>query len=135
MDEVEHPGYDLSADELREVLEQGMEQRLEYFVRKCAEGGTVWTVGSGEELIVLATEDDQPFVAAFPHPDFVEDWIESTDLDDVEIVGIEVEDWRVEVLPGLQDANIDVLVAPTASDTGALIQPLDLAALMGAVER
>jgi hypothetical protein len=131
MNEDEGPvGYELSGDELRDTIAKTPEQRYAYFVDKCVETGQVWTVGAGEELIVLATEDEEPFVVAFPHPQFAEDWFSATDLDDVDLVAVHTDDWAKEILPGLHDAEIDILVFPTSEGTGSLTDAQELAKTM-----
>ena len=67
-------GYELSGDELRRIIATSDSERLNYFLSKCPETGQVWTIGANEELIVLANDADEPFVVAFPHPEFGQDW-------------------------------------------------------------
>ncbi|HWA83987.1 MAG TPA: DUF2750 domain-containing protein [Fimbriimonadaceae bacterium] len=116
-------GYDLSGDELRRVVALPAEERLTYFVEKCAETGQVWMIGSGDELLVLATDDEEAFIVAFAHPEFGQEWCESTELDDIELVAVSTDDWVREVLPGLKEAEIQVLVSPTSENEGALLEP------------
>lgn len=131
MDEDEGQfGYELSGEELRRVIATPADARLNYFVEKCTETGQVWTVGADEELIVLATDDEEPFVVAFPHPEFGQDWFSTTDLDDVDLVAIGTDDWAREILPGLQEANIQILVFPTSDNEGTLTSPDALAELL-----
>ena len=49
-------GYDLDGDELRRLIVLPADQRLTYFIEKCAETGQVWTIGVDEELVVLADD-------------------------------------------------------------------------------
>jgi hypothetical protein len=123
-------GYELSGEELRRVIATPAEDRLSYFVEKSNETGQVWTIGAGEELIVLADDEDQPFVVAFPHPEFGQEWFTTTDLDEVDLVAVGTEDWTREILPGLQDAKIGVLVFPTSENEGTLTGAADLAKLI-----
>jgi hypothetical protein len=125
-------GYELPGDELRRVIGTSAEERLAYFVSKSKESGQVWTIGAGEELIVLADDEDQPFVVAFPHPEFGQEWFTTTDLDDVDLVAVGTEDWTREILPGLQEAEIAILVFPTSENEGMLSSPDDLAKLIQA---
>jgi hypothetical protein len=123
-------GYPLTGDELRRVIATPPEDRLQYFVEKCNETGQVWTVATDEDIVVLAGENDEPFVLAFPHPEFGQDWFSTTDVDDVELVAIGTEDWAREILPGLQEAEIPVLVFPTSESDGTMTQPDELARLL-----
>ena len=120
-------GYELTGEELRRVIATSDAQRLSYFVDKCTEAGQVWTIGADEELIVLANDDDQQFVVAFPHPEFGQDWFSSTELDDVELVSIGTDDWARDILPGLKQAAIQILVFPTSENEGTLIDAEELA--------
>ena len=63
-------GYELPGDELRKIISSSPEDRARYFVDKAKETGQVWTVGAEEDLVVLAGDDEEPFVLAFPHPEF-----------------------------------------------------------------
>ncbi len=128
-DHAEDIGYELSGEELRRVIAKPADQRLTYFVENCAESGFVWSIGVDEELIVLADDDDQQFVVAFPHPDFGQDWFTTTDLEDVDLVSVQTEDWAREILPGLEDASVQVLVFPTSESEGLLLGSLELAKL------
>ena len=120
-------GYELSGDELRRVIALPDDRRLSYFIEKCGETGQVWTIGANEELIVLANDDDEPFVVAFPHPEFGQDWFTTTDLDDVDLVSVGTEDWAREILPGLHQSEIQVLVFPTSEGEGTLVSAESLA--------
>ncbi|HVT12248.1 MAG TPA: DUF2750 domain-containing protein [Fimbriimonadaceae bacterium] len=120
-------GYELTGEELRRVIALPVEARLAYFVEKCAETGQVWSLGADEELIVLATDDDEPFVVTFPHPEFGQEWCEATELDEIELVAVTTDDWVREILPGLKEAQVMVLVSPTAESEGALLDPDALA--------
>src|SRR3954470_22160014 len=122
-------GYPLSGDELRRVIATPAGDRLSYFVDKVTETGQVWTIGADEELIVLADDEDRPFVVAFPHPEFGQDWFTTTDLDDVDLVSVTTEDWAREILPGLHQSEIKVLVFPTSEGEGALVPSDELAQL------
>jgi hypothetical protein len=125
-------GYPLTGEELRDTIAKPPKERVQYFIDRCTETGQVWTVGADDDLVVLATDDDEPFVVAFPHPDFAQDWFTTTDLEDVDLVAIATNDWAHEILPGLQEANIAVLVFPTSEGSGALAEPVDLAELFAA---
>lgn len=125
-------GYELSGDELRRVLATTAEERLGYFIDKCNETGQVWTIGAGEELIVIADQSDVPFVVAFPHPEFGQDWFTTTELDEVDLVAVGTEDWAKEILPGLHQAQIQVLVFPTSEAEGTLTDADELAGQMTA---
>ncbi|HTQ10525.1 MAG TPA: DUF2750 domain-containing protein [Fimbriimonadaceae bacterium] len=122
-------GYELSGEEMRGLIVTPPDQRLTYFVDKCAETGQVWTIGAGEELIVLADDSDEPFVVVFPHPEFGQDWFSTTELDEVDLVAISTQDWASEVLPGLEEAGVRILVFPTSEGDGLMIGSGDLAKL------
>ncbi len=123
-------GYELGGDELRQTIAASRDDRLKYFVDKCHQCGQVWTLGAEEDLVVLADESDEPFVLAFPHPEFAQDWIETTDLEEVELVALGTADWEKEVLPGLQEAEIKILVLPTSEGEGAMLEAGKLAEVM-----
>ncbi|MFI5385695.1 MAG: DUF2750 domain-containing protein [Fimbriimonadales bacterium] len=122
-------GYELSGDELRRVIATSGHERLTYFIEKCRETGQVWTIGADEDLIVLGDDHDESFVVAFPHPEFGQDWFSTTDLDEVDLVSIGTEDWAREILPGLHEANVRVLVFPTSEGEGTLTGADELAKL------
>jgi len=129
-DEDESFGFELSGEELRRVIASSDEERLIYFVEKCIETGQVWTIGADEELVVLANDNEETFVVAFPHPEFGQDWFTTTDLEDVDLVALGTEDWTREILPGLQEAEISVLIFPTSEGEGTLKSPDELAKLL-----
>lgn len=125
--EFDDTSYELSGDELRSTVALDDQQRFKYFVEKVVEADQVWTLGAGEELIVLAGEDDTPFVVAFPHPDFAQEWIEGTDIEEVELIALSAADWASEILPGLQQEGIRVNVFPTSEYEGLEIDAQELA--------
>jgi len=122
-------GYELSGEEMREQIATPADKRLTYFIEKCGATGQVWTIGVDEELVVLADEADEPFVVVFPHPEFGQDWFSTTELDDVDLVAIGTGDWAAEILPGLEEAGVRVLVFPTSEGEGMLMGSADLAKL------
>ena len=128
--ETEELGYALDGDELRSTVGMEDDARLQYFLDKAKSEGQVWTLGAEDDLVVLAGEDETPFVVAFPHPDFAEEWIEGTDIDEVDLVAIGTSDWAAEILPGLQEAEIQVLVFPTSQSFGVQKEATELAALL-----
>jgi len=122
--------YELAGEELRRIIAEPVESRLQYFLEMCSEAGQVWTIGADDELIVLANDDDDQFVVAFPHPDFGQDWYAATELEDVDLVSVTTQDWAKEILPGLKQSDISVLVFPTSEQEGILVDSAELAELL-----
>lgn len=119
-------GYELTGDELRRVIALSPEERLEHFVGMADETAQIWTISVGEELLVLADEDEKPFIVVFPHPEYGQDWFSSTELEDVDLVAVATPAFVDEILPGLQQNEIDVLVFPTSEGEGTLLAPSEL---------
>lgn len=132
--EDEEFGYALTGEELRQLIEAPVEARAAYFMQKVSETGQVWTIGAEDELIVLSGDDEEPFVVCFPHPEFGQDWFSTTEIEDVDLVAVRTEDWVKEILPGLEESNIGILVFPTSEGDGALIPGSKLAEMLTAVE-
>lgn len=123
-------GYELSGEELRRLVQAPADERLRYFIDTAREQGQVWTIGTGDELLVLADDESEPFVVAFPHPEFGQDWIETTDLDEVDLVAVSTDDWADEILTGLAEAEVAILLFPTSEGEGILLGAEVLAKLL-----
>lgn len=125
--EFDDISYELSGEELRATSALDDDARFNYFIEKVKKEDQVWTLGAGEEIIVLAGEDDTPFIVAFPHPDFAQEWIEGTDIEEIELVALGASDWAKEILPGLHKEGIKVSVFPTSEFDGVEIASDELA--------
>ena len=108
------------------------EDRVTYFLEKVTESGQVWTIGADEELIVLSGDEDdgEPFVDVLPHRELAQDGFETTKLEDVNLVAVGTEDFAREILPGLEQSGIEVLVFPTSEADGAIASSKQLAELL-----
>lgn len=123
-------GYPLTGDELRAIITTSPEQRFEYFLDKVNETEQVWTIGAEDELIVLSGDDEEPFIVVFPHPEFGQDWFSTTELEDVDLVAVRTEDFAKEILPSLEDSNIEVLVFPTSEADGTIARAKQLSEIL-----
>lgn len=132
--EEEDFGYPLTGDELREIIGTPGVARLTYFMEKVNETGQVWTIGADDELIVLSGDDEEPFVVCFPHPEFGQDWFTTTEIEDVDLVAVRTEDWVREILPGLEESKIEILVFPTSEGEGVLLAGSKLAEMLSAAQ-
>ncbi len=125
--ELEDISYALTGEELRSTLTLGDQDRFTYFIDKSKAEDQVWTLGVEEELIVLAGPEDTPFIVVFPHPEFAQEWIEGTDIEEVELVALSAADMADHVLPSLQEEGIRVSVFPTSEKDGREVDASELA--------
>jgi hypothetical protein len=118
--------YPLTEQEARQITSLSEGERVSEFLRRIPETGEIWTLGAGEELIVLGDDEEHSFVVVWPHPEYGQLWYAETDLDEVELVAINAEDFAEEILPGLDEAEIDVVIFPTHDGTGAGVESMKL---------
>lgn len=104
-------------------------ERLEAFLAGVAEANEVWTLAAGEDMVVVGDEGEDSFVVVWPHPDLAESWFPESGLDEVDLVCLPKDAWVDEILPGLQEAGILVLVFPVAEGEAAFLEAADLADL------
>ena len=127
--------YDLSEEDAVRVMALGEGERVSEFLHRAAETDEIWTIGTGDELVVLGDDEGHSFIVVWPHPEFGQRWYAETELDDVELVAVGTKDFANEILPGLAEANIDVVVFPALDGTGAGVDSLRLRDILhGALE-
>ena len=64
----------LTDHERREVAGQSAEQRYQYFIDRAVESGQVWSLRSDDGWVEVSSEDGEPCMPVWPHPDFAAEW-------------------------------------------------------------
>jgi hypothetical protein len=122
--------YQLTEQDAERIMGLPEGERVSEFLSRIGETDEVWAIGTGDELVVLGDDAGHSFVVVWPHPEFGQRWYAETDLDEVELVAIGARDFADEILPGLAEAHIDVVVFPTVDGSGAGVESMKLRDLM-----
>jgi Protein of unknown function (DUF2750) len=116
--------WDLGDVEFDAVLELQANRRYDYFVKRAASHGALWSLRS-EDGWVVAEEGGEPYLPVWPHRGFaeanaVEAWAGA------EAHAIDVDDFTLAWTRKLEDDGMKVAVFPTPDAEGTSVSPARL---------
>ena len=106
------------------MIELPADRRYDYFVKRAASHGQVWSLRSQDGWVV-AEEGGEPYLPVWPHRRFaetnaVDDWAGS------EPHAIDVDDFTLAWTQKLEDDGLKVAVFPTPHAEGSAVSPARL---------
>jgi hypothetical protein len=124
----------LTDRERREVAGQSAEQRYQYFIDRAVESGQVWSLRSDDGWVEVSSEDGEPCMPVWPHPDFAAEW--ATDgWADCQPAAIDLDAWLSRWTPGLESDGVMLVVFPGLDEEGMVLPASELGeALLAARE-
>ncbi len=108
--------------EFESVLSLAASRRYEYFIKKVADWGRIWSLKNKEGWVLAGVDQGHELIPVWPHERFAlacatESWA------DCEPSSIDIAAWLERWMPGaLRDHRL-VAVFPTASIQGVVVSP------------
>ena len=94
--------------EMKYVLNTDIEKQYEYFIKKVADFGKVWSLKDLDGWVTLGVEEDE-FFPIWPKKEFAEICI-GEEWDDCYAESIDLEDFLDDWINGLKEDNIRITV-------------------------
>jgi hypothetical protein len=116
--------WEVSDREFESVVALSAERRYQYFVKRAASHGEVWSLRT-EEGWVIAEDAGEPYFPIWPHPRFAEAsalgaWAGA------EAHAIDVDDFALAWTKKIDDDGLRVVVFPTPDTQGTGVSPARL---------
>lgn len=116
--------WDLGEEEFESVVALPAQERYDYFVKRAASHGEVWSLRS-EDGWVVAEEGREPYLPVWPHPRYalanaVGEWA------DAQAEAIDVDDFALAWTQKLDDDGMRVAVFPTPDAEATAVSPARL---------
>jgi hypothetical protein len=116
--------WQVGDEEFESVLALSANGRYEYFVKRAASHGEVWSLYTAEGWVV-ADAGGEPYLPVWPHPRFaetnaVEEWAGA------EARAIDVDDFALAWTKSLEDDAMKIAVFPTPDAEGTSVSPARL---------
>lgn len=109
-----------------DLIALSREARFDAFVKAAHETGQVWTLAEEEAFLVLGIDGHDEFVVAFPQPDVVGEWFQTTGLEEADLVAMDTSNWLESTLDELTESGVEICVFPTGEDEGTFTTAADL---------
>ena len=118
----------------REVAGQSAEQRYQYFIDQVVDAGEVWSLRADDGWVEVSSEDGEPCMPVWPHPDFAAEW--ATDgWEDCRPAAIDLDTWLSRWTLGLERDGVMLVVFPGLDEDGMVLPASELSeALLAARE-
>ena len=94
--------------EIEHVLNTDIQKRYQYFIKKVADFGEIWSLKDQDGWVTLGVEEDE-FFPVWPQKEFAEICI-GEEWDDCYAESIDLEDFLDDWITGLKEDNIRITV-------------------------
>ena len=96
--------------------------------------GEVWSLRSDEGWVEVSSEDGEPCMPVWPHPDFAAEWA-TEGWSDCRPEAIELKAWLTRWTPGLARDGVMLVVFPGEDEEGMVLPPAELGEALTAALR
>jgi hypothetical protein len=117
----------MNEKEFTSVLALPPPRRYEYFVKKAADGDTMWSLRDADGWVITVDDDGRPHVPLWPHPDFAEACA-TAEWKGAEPVAVDVDEWVEGIAGQVERDGLAVAVFPTPEGRGVSVPPARLKA-------
>jgi Protein of unknown function (DUF2750) len=108
--------------EFESVLSLPGPRRYEYFVKRVADRGTLWSLGSDTGWALTSDDDGNEIVPVWPHERFAQAYA-SQEWQEKRPRSLELAEWMDKWLPGMMRDHRLVAVFPTPEGKGVVVTP------------
>lgn len=95
--------------EVENVLKLDMKKKYQYFLKKIADYGELWSLKDDDGWVTLGQEEDDCFFPVWPKQEFAELCI-SEDWQDCKCEAIDIDEFLEDWIPGLKEDGIRVTI-------------------------
>jgi hypothetical protein len=114
--------WEMNEQEYLSVLKLANERRYEYFVKKTADQGMVWSLRSEGGWVLAGDDEGRLMVPVWPHGRFAQACA-SGDWEGHDACAIELDAWLERWIPGMQRDQRLVAVFPTPQVRAMVVPP------------